>query len=111
MTPATYNINIPQNASFSMTFQFKGSDGVPLDLTDYTISADIWTANKRQKLADFTTEWIDRTLGKFSINLTAEQTALVSMVGYWDLLVINPAGEKDYWLRGKTALAVGYTTI
>jgi len=109
MTPALYNISIPQNATYKLDFQFKGSDGVPLNMTGYQVLAQLWTINKFKKLGQFTVTWVDRSIGKITLSLNTTDTANISTVGYWDLLVINPDGTKDYWVRGKTALAVGYT--
>lgn len=109
MTPALYNISIPQNATYELKYQFKDSAGTPLDMNGYTVLAQIWTGNKQKKLGEFTTIWENRTLGKINLSLSATDTADISMVGNWDLLVIYPNGNKEYWIRGKAALAVGYT--
>ena len=109
MTPAIYNITIPQNATFELNFQLKGSDGTPLNMAGYEVLAQLWTANKTSKLGEFTINWIDRAIGKFNISLTPENTAAIVMVGFWDLLVTEPGGNKHYWVRGKVSLSVGYT--
>lgn len=107
--PATYDITIQQNATFSKTFQFKTSDGLPFNLTGYTVDAELWTEGKGVKLADFTVAWVDRSAGKFTISLPTATTSALGSDGYYDILVSNPDGTKDYWLRGSATLAVGYT--
>jgi hypothetical protein len=109
MNPAVYNIVINQRATFSKTFQFKGSDNTPLNMTGYTVEAEVWTRNKTKKLADFSVTWVDRLIGKFTISLSPQQTALIQSEGYWDMLITEPSGKKDYWLRGRAGFALGYT--
>ena len=108
--PAKYDITIPQGATFSKQFQLKGSNGLPLNMTGYTVDAELWSEGKGVKLADFTTTWVDRTQGQFSLSITAATTAQIGQSGYWDLLVTNPDGTKDYWLRGSANLLTGYTS-
>ena len=108
--PATYDITIQQNATFSKTFQFKDGNSAPLNMTGYTVEADLWTEGKGVKLADFTVTWVDRTIGKFTLTLSAAVTAAIGQSGYYDILVTNPGGTKDYWLRGMAELVTGYTT-
>lgn len=107
--PAVYNLTIQQNATFSKQFQLKGSDGLPLNLTSYTVDAELWTEGRGIKLADFTVTWIDRLTGKFTLSLSAATTTTIGQPGHWDLLLTNPDGTKDYWLRGVATLETGYT--
>ncbi|MGI9142875.1 MAG: DUF7264 domain-containing protein [Fluviibacter sp.] len=109
ITPGTYDIVIPQNATFSRTFQLKDGDGLPLNMTGYTVAAQVWTAGKAAKLADFTVAWVNRTAGSFTLSISAATTEAMGSPGYWDLLVTNPDGTKDYWLRGAATLETGYT--
>lgn len=109
ITPATYNLSIPQNATFSKTFQLKDSTGTPLNLTGYNVTAQIWTSDKNDKLADFSVTWVDRTIGKFTLSLPATTTDAIGQSGVWDMLVSSSDGTKDYWLRGRAILEVGYT--
>lgn len=107
--PANYDITIQQNATYSKTFQLKTGNGVPYNLTGHTVDAELWTAGKGTKLADFTVGWVDQTIGKFTITLNATKTTTLGGDGYYDILVTNPDGTKDYWVRGAATLAVGYT--
>ena len=96
ITPATLDIELPQNATFSMQFQFKDS-------------AELWTEAKGRKLSDFTVTWLDRPNGQFKLTLSYTVTAALGASGVWDLLVTNPDTTRDYWLRGAATLAIGYT--
>lgn len=107
--PGTYDITIQQGASFSQSFQFKDADNDPMNLTGYTVTAEVWEAEKRAKYADFTVAWSNQAEGTFVISLTAGQTHGIPQTGYYDILVTNPDGTSDYWLRGQAILETGYT--
>lgn len=107
--PAYYKVVIPNQATFSQDFQFKDSLGVPINLTGYTIRADMWTEDKRHLLADFVFTWINQSIGRFNISLSETTTATMTRNGMWDLLVTNPDGTEDYWLRGPAIIAKGFT--
>lgn len=109
ISPCDYDIVIPQRATFSQQFQLRDSEGDPLDMTGYSVSAQIWTPGKTVKLADFTIDWVDQDTGQFRLILPAAVTREMTADGYWDLLVTQPNGTKDYWLRGAATLDAGYT--
>lgn len=107
--PGAYDITIQQGASFDQSFVFKGASGDPLDMTGYTVAAEVWAEEKRTKFADFTVAWINQAEGNFQISLTAEKTFAIPESGGWDILVTNPDGTSDYWVRGNAILDMGYT--
>lgn len=107
--PGSYDITIQQGATFNQSFQFKDANGDPLNMTGYTITAEVWEEGKRSKFADFTVSWITQNQGEFQISLTAAQTHTIPETGYYDILVTNPDASSDYWLRGQAILETGYT--
>lgn len=109
INPATYDITIQQNATFSQNFQLKDSTGAALNMTGYTVEAELWTVGKGSKLADFVVTWVSQATGIFRLSIAAATTAALGQGGYWDLLVTNPDGTKDYWLRGVATVTPGYT--
>lgn len=109
MIPAIYNIVIQQGATFSKRFRFKEGSGASLNMTGHTVEAEVWTNLKTAKLADFVVTWNNRAQGDFTISLTPLITRDIDKSAYWDLLVTNPDGTKDYWVRGKASLDRGYT--
>jgi hypothetical protein len=109
ITPAAYDITIQQNATFSQAFQLKDGSGAALNMTGYSVAAQLWTANKSNKLADFVHTWTAQATGQFKLSLSASVTAMAGAGGYWDMLVTNPDGTKDYWLRGAVVLDMGFT--
>lgn len=107
--PGSYDITIQQGASFAQSFQFKDANGDPFDLTGYSVTAEVWEDGKRSKYADFTVSWLTQNEGEFVISLTAAQTHTIPSTGYYDILVTNPDGSSDYWVRGQAILETGYT--
>lgn len=107
--PAQLDLTIQQNATFSVALQFKDSTGAALNMTGYTVAAQVWSAGRSSKIADLTFAWVAQTTGQFKLSLTAAETALIGPDGVWDVLVTNPDGTKDYWLRGSVSTEIGYT--
>ena len=107
--PGCYDITIQQGASFDQSFQFKDSNGDPIDLTGYSVAAEVWAEQKRSKFADFTVAWLDQAQGSFQLSMNAVTTSKITESGGWDILVTNPNGTSDYWVRGNAILDMGYT--
>lgn len=81
-----------------------------MDLTGYTVLASIWKDEKRrEKIADLITVYVDRSAGSIKLRLPRETTRTIIYGGYWDMLVIEPGGDADYWLEGPVSLDKGLT--
>lgn len=109
ITPADYDITIQRGATFSQQFQLRDGNGDPLNMSGYSLIAQIWTRDKTLKLADFIVDWVDQESAQFNLVLSDELTRELNADGYWDLLVTNPDGSKDYWLRGAATLESGFS--
>lgn len=107
--PGNYDITIQQGADWQKTFQLFDSNEDPVDLTGATVEAEIWTEGKRAKLADFTVAWVDRAIGKFTLNLSDTVTFSLTKSGYYDIKVTDANGFSNYWVRGEAILDTGYT--
>ena len=104
VTPPLYDITIPRRATFRQRFQ------LPFDCTGHELYGQVWTTVRRtRKLMDFSVEWNDQDTGDFDLVGDSVDTQKVSKDGYWDLLVVYPDGESDYWIRGTATVATGYT--
>jgi len=115
IVPATYNLRIPQRASFSQEFT------LPFDCTAKTVEGQVWNSRRSKLLLQFITVWIDRAevvpdtdpveyKGRFKLEADWELTRLVKATGEWDLLVVDDqTGTRDYYLEGKAVLDLGYT--
>jgi hypothetical protein len=115
IVPATYNLRIPQRATFRQEFT------LPFDCTGKTVLAQVYNSRRTKLLLAFTTAWVDRAeevpdtdpqeyRGRFRLEADWELTREVKASGKWDLLVIDDAtDERDFYLEGDAVLDLGYT--
>lgn len=106
--PARYDITIPQRATFRQRMRLKAA-GQPVNATGYELVAQVWDRRRTTKYADLQVQWIDRLQGLFDLLLQYPATTAVVKDGCWDLLVIEPGGDRYYWLEGAAFLDVGHS--
>jgi hypothetical protein len=109
ISPGTYNISLQRRADYSVTLQFKDSTNTAINLTGWTVEAQAWNQGRTTKYADFTVTYTDRAAGTVAIALTDEQTALLPNEAYYDVLLTNGSGLKEYYLEGIIYVSEGYT--
>ena len=110
ISPGTYNISLQRRADYSITLQFKDSTNTAINLTDWTVEAEVWNQGRTTKYADFAVTYTDRLTGTIAIALTDEQTTLFPNEAYYDVLLINPSGLREYYLEGIIYVSEGYTS-
>lgn len=93
--PARRDITIPQRATYRQRMRMKG-----VNATGYQLVAQVWDRRRTTKYADLTVVWIDQATGLFELVLQYPSTTAVVKDGMWDLLVIEPSGDRYYWLEG-----------
>lgn len=115
--PGQYNFPLQRRADHSITLQFKDSSNVAINLTGWTVCAQAWNEDRSYKYADFAVTYTNRSTGTVAIALTDEQTALLPVTlpftpseVYYDVLLTNPSGFKEYYLEGYINVLEGYTT-
>lgn len=101
MEPATLSITIHQRATFRRFFK------LPFDCTGHQVVAQVWSDKRRRKIIDFDVEWSDQAEGEFFLVADFEQTTLMTKDGQWDLMVIYPNEERQYWIEGAAILDPG----
>jgi hypothetical protein len=101
ISPGTYNISLQRRADYSITLQFKDSTDAAINLTGWAVAAQAWNQGRTAKYADFT--------GTVAIALTDEQTTTFPNEVYYDVLLTNPSGLKEYYLEGIIYVSEGYT--
>jgi hypothetical protein len=109
IAPGTYNIRLQRRADYSVDLQFKDSTGTGIDLTGWTVEAQAWDKKRTNKYADFSATYTDRTTGKVTISLTDTQTATFPNEAFYDVLLTNGSGLKEYYLEGGLYVSEGYT--
>ena len=107
--PGTYNISMQRRADYSVLLQFKDSSDAVIDLTGYTAYAQVWDKIRATKYADFAIAYTNRTNGQITISLTDTQTATFADKLYYDVLLENGSGLREYYLEGVISVSQGYT--
>lgn len=107
--PGIYNITLQRRADYSILLEFKDGDGSLINLTDWTAIAQAWDQGRTQKLADFTTEYVNRVQGLIRLRLSYQQTAVFPRQAEYDVLLISPAGLREYYVEGTITASEGYT--
>lgn len=121
--PLRYDIEVRQRATFRERIQ------IPLDCTNREIEASCWqvlNGLRTQEIIQFAIEWTDRAkvvevpqedgttvetiYADFNLMATHEQTTGMETQGVWDLLVIEPNGERTFWMEGIARLNPGMTS-
>jgi len=110
ISPGTYNITLQRRADYSVTLQFKDSTDTPINLTGWTVASQIWNQERTTKVTDFTVAYTNRSTGTVTLSLSDEQTALLNTVYYYDVLLINGDGLREYYLEGTVTPSEGYTS-
>lgn len=108
--PGRYDISLQRRADYSVALQFKDSTGTPINLTGWTVEAEAWDASRSTKYADFAVTYTNRTTGSVSIALTDTQTTDFPTEAQYDVLLIDPAGLRSYYLEGTIYVSEGYTS-
>ena len=109
VSPGTYNITLQRRADYSVVLQFKDSNDAAINLTGWTAAAQAWDQTRTTKYADFTVAYTNRSTGTITISLTAVQTATFPNEAYYDVLLTNVSGLKEYYLEGIIYVSEGYT--
>ena len=109
ISPGQYNFSLQRRADHSITLQFNDSANTAINLTGWTVAAQVWNQDRSTKYADFTVTYTDRVAGTIAIALTDEQTATLPNEAYYDVLLTNPSGLKEYYLEGIIYVSEGYT--
>jgi hypothetical protein len=110
ISPGTYNISLQRRADYYVTLQFKDSTGAAINLTDWSVEAEIWNKPRTIKYVDFTITYTNRVTGTISIALTDTETTALPTKAYYDVLLINPSGLREYYLEGDVNVCEGYST-
>lgn len=109
ISPGQYNFTVQRRADHSITLQFKDSTDSAINLTGWTVAAQVWNQGRTTKYADFTVTYTDRVAGTVAIALADDQTATFPNEAYYDVLLTNPSGLKEYYLEGIIYVSEGYT--
>ena len=108
--PGIYNFTLQRRSDHTIPLIFKDSNNAAINLTGFTVAAQVWEQTRTTKYADFAVTYTNRGAGTIDIALTDVQTATFSpnLLKY-DVLLTNPSGLKEYYLEGDIFMSEGYT--
>ena len=110
VSPGTYNMTVQRRSDHSVNVTLKDSSDTAINLTGFTIEAQVWEETRTTKYADFTIAYTNRTSGIFDMSLTDTQTATFTPnILKYDVLLTNPSGLKEYYIEGSIFMSEGYT--
>lgn len=110
VSPGTYNFTIQRGQDWNADIQFKDANNAAINLTGATVAASVFNKNGSKNFADFGVVYSNRANGQINISLTDVQTALFPDLLFYDLLVTDSNGLKNYYLKGSIAVEQTYTT-
>ena len=110
VTPGTYNMTIQRRSDHAIQLVFKDSNNSAINLTGFTVEAQVWEETRTTKYADWTITYTNRSTGTIDMSLTDTQTATFSPnILKYDVLLTDSAGLKEYYLEGNIFMSEGYT--
>ena len=108
--PGKKNFTVDRRADFPIRLTFKDSTGSAINLTGYTVAAQVYNEDRSTKFADWTVAYTDRANGIVDISLSDTDTATFTpSILFYDVLLTEPSGSKNYYLEGKLFISEGYT--
>ena len=108
--PGIYNFTLQRRSDHTIPLIFKDSNNAAINLTGFTVAAQVWEETRTTKYADFAVTYTDRVAGTIDIALTDTQTATFSPdILKYDVLLTNASGLKEYYLEGTIFVSEGYT--
>lgn len=109
VTPGTYNFSLQRRADHPVRLQFKDGSNTAINLTSWTVIAQVWDRERTTKYADFAVTYTDRPNGTIDLLLTSAQTESLPDEVYYDVLLVNASGLREYYLEGIIYVSQGYS--
>ena len=105
------NLVINSGTTFDQDFDLiKSNDSGPLNLSGFSVTAQIRKHAGSNKKTDFSTAVVDASNGQIKISLSATDTAsLKSGRHLYDVVITNGAGEKTRVIEGSVLVREGVT--
>tara|TARA_Y100000052_G_C2908587_1_gene61090 strand:- start:274 stop:615 length:342 start_codon:yes stop_codon:yes gene_type:complete len=108
--PGKKNFTVQRRADFPLRLTFKDSTGSAINLTGFTVAAQVYDDSRTTKYADFTVAYTNRTGGIVDISLSDTDTAnFTPDILKYDVLLTDGSGNKEYYLEGTLFISQGYT--
>ena len=109
--PGIYNFTLQSRSDHTIPLIFKDSKNAAINLTGVAVAEQVWEQTRTQKYDDIADNDTERRAGSVSISLTDVQTATFTPdILRYDVLIVDGAGSKEYYLEGTIYMSEGYTT-
>lgn len=109
--PGTYNFTMQRRADYALQLVLKDSSNAAINLIGSTVYAQCWDVGRNIKFADFSITYTNRLTGTIELSLTDTQTTTFETDKlYYDVLVVDSNGKRNYYLEGVITMSEGYTT-
>lgn len=109
ITPAGYNIRPQRRADFPLDVTFKDSTGAAINLTGWTVLAQVWDAARTAKIGDFTVTITSAANGQVRLLLPYTVTTNLPAECRYDVMLVAPSGLREFYLEGIVRASEGYT--
>ena len=109
ITPASYNIRPQRRADYPLQVQFKDSAGSGINITGWTVLAQVWSKDRTTKYGDFTVAVTNAATGAVTLTLPYTVTATLPDECRYDVMLIDSNGLREYYLEGICRPSEGYT--
>lgn len=109
MNPGVYNIRPQRRADFVLSLGLKDGNGAALNITGWTVLAQVWNKERTTKYGDFTVQVTNAATGAITLTLPYTVTTLLPAEARYDVMLINPSGLREYYLEGIVRPSEGYT--
>ena len=108
--PGKKNFTVQRRADFPLRLTFKDSTGSAINLTGFTVAAQVYDDPRTTKFADFAVTYTNRVSGIVDIKLSDTDTAnFTPDILKYDVLLTDGSGNKEYYLEGTLFISEGYT--
>lgn len=110
IAPGVYDFTMQRASDHKFNVVFKDSAGSAINLTGWTVEAQIWDEGRTTKAADFNVAYTNRSLGSIDLSITDTVSATLTAENYqYDVLLTDAAGLKEFYLEGTIFMSEGYT--
>ncbi len=109
ITPASYNIRPQRRADFELQIQFKDSTGTAINISGWSVVAQCWNKDRTTKQVDCTVTIVNASTGTVKIKLPQTVTINLPDEAYYDVMLIDSSGLREYYLEGIVRPSEGYS--
>lgn len=111
--PSRLDIEVRRYRTWSQTFFFEDSNGDPIDLSSYTVTAQVRKEEDYNStlITNLTVDASDAVNGNITLSLTDAETGAINKVsGFWDMLFVAGA-DKETWIYGTFEFKESITNV